>query len=290
MTIYTERVAWGSYVVDRRTHNQLEEVQRLLGSSIRCLQGSWSHSTLSANTHAGSGAADLAPTGSVTWRQLESACRRVGGAAWFRPWDTGWHVHHLAIGNPELADWAKVQVSAYKDGYDGLGAHARNGRDTGTRAYVDVTWERYLKAHPLPPLGEDVISKSFWRPTPQKLPNNWAYLKINDKGDVSIASGPVQVVGLTIELKIDHLPVGNYVYLRLVEDDVDGAGKVVKHNAHHNLAKIEGVATGSVITSVPAGQSLGSPGAGRTRRLRVQVFANTTGVEIGRAGIHYHKA
>src|SRR5690348_12043344 len=94
---FTERVRWDGHYsgavrhVDRRTYEQLKAVERILGEKIVMYQGSWSHGSLSADTHAGAGAADIGPTGRTTWRELESAGRQVGGACWYRPWTNNLH-------------------------------------------------------------------------------------------------------------------------------------------------------------------------------------------------------
>jgi hypothetical protein len=156
MSYFNEKVQWdGPYVgkpryVDRRTLDQLHEVEHIVGHRIVMYQGSWSDGDLSADTHAGAGAADIGPTGGDGWRELETAARQVGMAAFLRPWTQNYHVHALSIGNPYLAPWAKVQVQAYFAGYDGLGPNARSGRDTGNRSYVDITWEEYM------PTAEDI--------------------------------------------------------------------------------------------------------------------------------------
>jgi hypothetical protein len=147
---FNEKVQWdGPYVgrpryVDRRTLDQLHELEHIVGHRVVMYQGSWSDGDLSADTHAGAGAADIGPTGGDGWRELETAGRKVGGAAFLRDWPQNYHVHFLSIGNPYLAPWAKVQVEAYFDGYDGLGPNARSGPDTGNRSYVDITWEEYM--------------------------------------------------------------------------------------------------------------------------------------------------
>jgi hypothetical protein len=150
VSYFDEKVQWdGPYVgrpryVDRRTYDQLHQAEYIYGQPIVLYQGSWSDGELSADTHAGTGAADAGPTRGSEWRGLESALREVGMAAFLRDWTNNEHVHALSIGNPGLAPWAKVQVQAYFAGYDGLGPNARSGRDTGNRSYVHTTWEEYM--------------------------------------------------------------------------------------------------------------------------------------------------
>lgn len=151
----TKRKEWknsGKYV-DERTHAQLEAVEEILGHPIVMYQGSWSDGSLSADTHAGAGAADVGPPS----RELETACRKVGLATWWRrgsAWKNNEHCHALSIGNSHLASWAKVQVAAYKAGYDGLGGNARAAKDTGNRSYVNVTWEKVEEEYGMPTAQE----------------------------------------------------------------------------------------------------------------------------------------
>ena len=113
----------------------------------RC--GSYQTTTAaSAGTHAGGGAVDINAVG-LTDRQarvLESAARKCGGTAWFRPALAGvWqkHVHILRSDCADLAYAARQQVKAYRAGYNGL---ANNGPDTGNRSWVNVTWAQVKAA------------------------------------------------------------------------------------------------------------------------------------------------
>lgn len=114
-------------------------------------QGSYSGGvSASAGTHDRGGAVDirvkdLSPRERV---EVETCGRRVGFAAWIRDPDEGdwpWHIHMIAIGCPDLSSGARAQVTAYKNGRNGL---RNNGPDTGSRAYVSWTWEKYKAAYP----------------------------------------------------------------------------------------------------------------------------------------------
>src|SRR5262245_48529268 len=104
-------------------------------------QGSYSTSVgQSAGTHDGGGALDVRVR-DMTGSQKDSvvwALRRIGFAAWHRlPSQGDWpeHIHAIAIGDKELSDSAKAQVTAYKNGRNGL---ANNGADDGPTVAYDV--------------------------------------------------------------------------------------------------------------------------------------------------------
>lgn len=155
------RVTWKGVTVDDRTARMLTAVDRaeLPTTSFQPTQGSYSTGvSASAGTHSGGGAVDIALAGldDDTARRIETAMRRVGFAAWYRTAIPGtWprHVHGIAVGCSDLASAARSQVTAYLNGRDGL---AGNGPDTGTRSYVDVTWESYFAAHPY--VLEDIMA------------------------------------------------------------------------------------------------------------------------------------
>lgn len=113
--------------------------------------GSYQTSTAaSAGTHAGGGAVDIdcEPLTDAQARVLESAARKCGGTAWFRPRTSptgyvyGWqrHTHILRSDCTDLSSAARAQVSDYERGLDGL---ADNGPDTGNRSWVNQTWAAY---------------------------------------------------------------------------------------------------------------------------------------------------
>lgn len=283
---YTERVSWdGRHDVDRRTYNQLKQVEALVKHPIRMPQGSWSFSPLSAGTHGGPGAADVVPTGPVTWRQLETAMRCVGLAAWFRPWPNNYHCHGISIGNPHLPWLAALQVNAYKAGFDGLGGNGRGGHDSGTRLYTGVTWESYLAQHQGPnPQQPDqggtvTTGTKIGREKDQRLAKGWQYLAINDKGDVSFGTGPGKLDG-TLDVAV-RLPPGQSASIRWVIDDIDDrSGRRVKTDPTHTIA------TFAQFGNVSFTQLLGSAPKGQSRRLRAQIHSNA-GVVVDHVSVTY---
>lgn len=141
-------VSWRGVTLDTRTAAMMNAAVALEpGIRWSAWQGSYSTSvSASAGTHSRAGAIDIGATNMsyASQRAIETAMRRVGFAAWLRfpsqgPWD--YHVHGIAIGCTDLAPLAQTQVQNYLDGLSGLSG---GGPDTGTRAYVGVTWESYL--------------------------------------------------------------------------------------------------------------------------------------------------
>lgn len=139
-------------VTDARTAAMLDAAQKLAGMTFSYSQGSYSGGvSASAGTHAGGGAVDIRtiPMGSTAAKmRAVRSLRRVGFAAWFRPYRPGvWgeHIHAIALGCPDLSWSAQRQASAYRDGRDGLSG---NGPDPqGYMGIRPVTWEQW-KARP----------------------------------------------------------------------------------------------------------------------------------------------
>lgn len=127
---------------------------------VEITQGSYNTSvSQSAGTHAGGGAVDLRAIGRTTAERAEivAKARKIGFAAWLRTPSQGdwpYHVHAIAIGCPDLSSGARNQVTAYKNGRNGL---ATNGPDDGPRTYVSWTWEKYKSTYP-DLLTEDELS------------------------------------------------------------------------------------------------------------------------------------
>ena len=108
--------------VDWKTRAALEEAQALLGYPLTVVQGSYNHGGVSASagTHDGGGVVDLL---AWDWQRKVKALRKVGFAAWYRPPVRGlWgpHIHAVLIDHGKLAPVAARQVTAYRNGRDGL--------------------------------------------------------------------------------------------------------------------------------------------------------------------------
>jgi LysM domain len=127
--------------INRRTQSMLEYAQSFYGGPIdvrgpALTQGSYSNNgPASFGTHLGGGAVDISvirPNGSdVLYTEVERlvrALRVAGFAAWLRDWGelsegSGIHIHAIAIGDRELSDAAREQLTGaygYFRGYSGL--------------------------------------------------------------------------------------------------------------------------------------------------------------------------
>ncbi|MGH3503873.1 MAG: hypothetical protein ACRDQA_23705 [Nocardioidaceae bacterium] len=88
-------------------------------------QGCWNDTVAaSAGTHSGGGAIDVHPSLATTAGL--TAWRDSGVAMWRRePWEGPWgaHAHGVWIGCPHLSSGAAYQVTAYRNGRDGLAAN-----------------------------------------------------------------------------------------------------------------------------------------------------------------------
>lgn len=136
--------------VNARTLAMLIEASRISGINFVITQGQNPGGVAaSAGTHDGTGVVDLRVTGwtTVVCTRVLTALRSVGFAAWIRlPTQGNWpkHCHAVAMGDPGLSPAARRQVTAYRNGLNGL---ANNGPDDGPKGYTGVLWESYLKAH-----------------------------------------------------------------------------------------------------------------------------------------------
>ncbi|MDQ1287261.1 MAG: hypothetical protein QG622_826 [Actinomycetota bacterium] len=145
------RTSRDGHVVTTRTLAMLAEAERLLGRRLVVLQGSYNPGgdPTSAGTHDGGGAIDLSVAGLSTSTRTAAvrALREVGFAAWLRSPRQGawpWHLHAVAISDPDLSTQAQHQTGDYCLGLGGL---ANRGPDDGPRIRLR-TWEQYRR-HPL---------------------------------------------------------------------------------------------------------------------------------------------
>lgn len=154
------RVVFEDFDMDARTRDMLIAARVVCKAPLVITQGSYNGGGVaaSAGTHDGGGALDIRATTLDDGERLEAVSwlRKVGFFASLRlPSEGKWpyHIHCVAVGCPDLSSGAAKQVTAYKNGHNGL---ANNGPDKGTRAWVDWTWERYKKTYPNL-LTEDVV-------------------------------------------------------------------------------------------------------------------------------------
>ncbi|NEA35413.1 hypothetical protein [Streptomyces sp. SID13031] len=148
------RIVWRKTQLNQRTVAMLIAAEKIYKSQFGFLQGSYNKGGVeaSAGTHDGGGAVDIdvVKKSPAQRRAVVLALRQVGFAAWLRtPAQGRWpyHVHAIAIGDKDLSRGAATQVLEYKRKRNGL---ANRGKDDGPPGYYAMTWEIYLKAHPVP--------------------------------------------------------------------------------------------------------------------------------------------
>lgn len=118
----------------------------LVKEKFDILQGGYRHgaTSASAGTHDGGGAFDFADFSD----KAVTLFRQMGGAAWHRTVAQGFsgpHCHCILVGCPHHPS-ADYQVTAYRQGYNGLGNGGRKGVDDGPqvspiRTYAQgITW------------------------------------------------------------------------------------------------------------------------------------------------------
>lgn len=138
--------------INARTRANLTEVERLAGVTLTVIKGQKiAQGDSSAGTHDGYGVVDLRTSGwsTATRESVLKAARETGNAAWYRTVAQGFdgpHIHAVLMGDPDLSPSARRQVTAYRNGHNGL---ANNGPDDGPKGFTGVTWESYKTEHSL---------------------------------------------------------------------------------------------------------------------------------------------
>lgn len=161
--------------ITTRTRTMLEYAQSIYGGPIdvrgpALTQGSYSNNgPASFGTHLGGGAVDLSvirPGGSdALYSEIERlvrALRVAGFAAWLRDWGelsegSGIHIHAVAIGDRELSDPAREQLtgpSGYFRGYSGLPAASAIPEPDHHGGPIVCQWMREQGYEDLRPRGE----------------------------------------------------------------------------------------------------------------------------------------
>lgn len=128
-------------VVDHSTLAKLRLAEKRLGHTFVIVQGSWrgeDGADASAGTHDRGGVIDLRTRdlpARITPQEAVTALRRAGLIAWYRTTAQGFdpHIHAIDHGNPDLAASAVRQVTAWRNGRNGL---ANNGPDDGAKVPV----------------------------------------------------------------------------------------------------------------------------------------------------------
>ncbi|ONI80855.1 peptidoglycan-binding protein [Saccharothrix sp. ALI-22-I] len=144
------KVTYHGKLMNTRTKAMLVEAERLLGMSLGVTQGSYNPGGVagSAGTHDGGGALDISVSGMTTTTRTNVArvMRQVGFAAWVRTpaqGDWGYHIHAIALADPDLSSGARNQAGDYYLGYNGL---ANRGADDGPAVSPKRTWEEYQRS------------------------------------------------------------------------------------------------------------------------------------------------
>ncbi|MGQ0840868.1 peptidoglycan-binding domain-containing protein [Actinokineospora sp.] len=144
------KVTYHGKLMNTRTKAMLVEAERRFGTSFGVTQGSYNAggTPASAGTHDGGGALDISVSGmsSTTRTNAARALRQVGFAAWVRTpaqGDWGYHIHAIALADPDQSTGAYHQSGDYYLGYNGL---ANRAPDDGP-AVTKVTWEEYQRAN-----------------------------------------------------------------------------------------------------------------------------------------------
>jgi hypothetical protein len=140
-------VTYHSRTLNTRTKAMLVAAEGKAGFQVTLTQGSYNAGGVdaSAGTHDGGGAMDISVSGmsSTNRNNLLKALRNVGFAAWYRTPAQGfdYHIHAMAISDPDLSSGAQHQTGDYYLGLNGLAGH---GADDGPQV-AKVTWEEYQR-------------------------------------------------------------------------------------------------------------------------------------------------
>lgn len=142
--------SYGGKRTNTRTVDMLAEADSKLSWNLTLTQGSYtSDNPDSAGTHDGGGVIDIGVSSMSATQRWETVreLRRVGFAAWLRTPDDGfaYHIHAVAISDPDLASAAQPQVHDYYFGKNGLANHGPD--NTPSEYRVDFTWwEQYKRS------------------------------------------------------------------------------------------------------------------------------------------------
>jgi hypothetical protein len=144
------RVTYHGKLMNTRTKAMLVEAERLLGRQLGITQGSYNPGGVggSAGTHDGGGALDISVSGMTvaTRTNVARQLRVVGFAAWVRTpaqgdWD--YHIHAIAVSDPDQSSAAQHQSGDYYLGFNGL---ANRAPDDGPAVTPKRTWEEYQRS------------------------------------------------------------------------------------------------------------------------------------------------
>ncbi|MGW4487226.1 peptidoglycan-binding protein [Amycolatopsis sp. NPDC004368] len=142
-------VTYHGVTLNTRTKAMLVKAEGLLGRQLSLSQGSYNPGgdPMSAGTHDGGGTFDVSVSGlsTATRTSVVKTLRQVGFAAWLRtPEQADWpyHIHAVAISDPDLSSAAQHQTGDYYLGLNGL---AGREADDGPAVNPKKTWEEYQR-------------------------------------------------------------------------------------------------------------------------------------------------
>lgn len=230
-----ERTTHDGKPVDRYTHWNLDLAEQRLGYPLTIMQGSYHPGVgASAGTHDGGGVVDLLPW---DWQNKVRVLRELGFAAWHRPKRMGvWpeHIHAVLIGNERLAPLAKQQVTAYRNGRDGLAGNA-----------IDTFW----RPNPIPTAAYkgdtavvvDPIQWNLWKitlpigkqgkptETASDIPHRpWYGRDVNDRN------------WLVFRATVDGVTTSGSGYPRSELRELTASGKLAAWSSHKGLHTLTG--------------------------------------------------
>ncbi|MGH8793133.1 MAG: peptidoglycan-binding protein [Stackebrandtia sp.] len=142
--------SYGGRRTNTRTVNMLASADAKISWGISLTQGSYTDDNAgSAGTHDGGGVIDIGVNSmSATQRwQTVKALRTVGFAAWLRTPDQGfaYHIHAVAVADPDMSGPAQRQVHDYYYGKNGLASHAADNTPSEYRMPF-TWWEKYKRS------------------------------------------------------------------------------------------------------------------------------------------------
>jgi hypothetical protein len=238
----------------------------------------------SAGTHDGGGVLDVAQYSDKALK----IWRECGWAMWRRTPAQGfsYHGHGVLIGCPHASTGAKAQVTQYRNGQNGL---ANRGRDDGPNV-PEITWrealDKYRLAAAIVIKADSTLPKGLLGMTSFKnvvratdIPltdGKWRTLPIDDKGNMSIVSGPTDAA-VTVNLDVSGLKAGDVVQVRFVTADYR-KGTPTLTNWQGPITEIIGTA-GQAFGQVTFVGRVGDAPP-KSRRLRVQAVAFSKGVKV----------
>jgi hypothetical protein len=240
---------------------------------LRIFQGCYNAGGVSASagTHDEGGAIDsekLNDAGTIIARECGTTSWQRG-----RPEDPYFddHNHWIAIGCPDLSSGAKKQVTAYRNGLNGL---ANNGPDKSPHVPY-ITWQDALAKYESEGLLGMTEVDRFSGAAPQSIARDgkWKTVKLNEDGGISFLSGPVDLYIVVSNLQISNMAVSEVAQLRYIAVTDYPGDKATVINSTYPIKEITGTDGGTydqIVWLNNLGKSKDKDG---TTKLRLQILA-----------------